>query len=66
MPAAASLQATGSDATDYQGRGFAGLMTAHDIARFRGVLVRRYVEPEPVVSIESEEIRPRTLISRRR
>ena len=47
----------GSDASDYQGRGFAGVMTAQDIGRFRNLVIRRYVEPEPTVTIESEELK---------
>lgn len=58
VPPAAALQATGTDASDYQGRGFAGIMNAQDIGRFRGLVIRRYVEPEPVVTTESEELRP--------
>ncbi|HSD85965.1 MAG TPA: hypothetical protein VLB44_00565 [Kofleriaceae bacterium] len=61
-PPATAIQATGTDAVDYTGRGFAGIMTAQDIGQFRNLVVRRYVEPEPVVVIEGEEVRPATLM----
>jgi hypothetical protein len=57
-PPASALQATGSDNADYQERGFAGIMTSQDIARVRGTVIRRYVEPEPTVVFEAEEVRP--------
>ncbi len=53
FPSAAAIQATGSDGDDYEGRGFAAIMTAQDAARVRHVVVRRYVEPEPVVGVDS-------------
>lgn len=56
-PPASSLIASGKDATDYEGRGFAGLMTSQDAGRFRNFVVRRYVEPEPVTSFGGEEDR---------
>lgn len=49
-PDAGDLLTSGTDASDYEGRGFAAVMTAQDQARLRNVLVRRYVEPEPVVT----------------
>jgi hypothetical protein len=58
MPPSAALLATGDDATDFEGRGFAGVMTAQDIGRIRNLVIRRYVEPEPSVAVESEVVRP--------
>lgn len=57
MPPAAALQASGVAANDHPGRGFAGIMTAQDTARVRQLVIRRYVEPEPIVSIEAEQAR---------
>ncbi|MCP3675673.1 MAG: hypothetical protein GY829_14545 [Gammaproteobacteria bacterium] len=51
-PDAGSLHISGTD-SDYDGRGFAAIMTAQDKARVRNIVVRRYVESEPVVSIIS-------------
>lgn len=58
MPPPTALLATGDDATDFEGSGFAGVMTAQDIGRIRNVVIRRYVEPEPSVTAESEVVRP--------
>ncbi len=55
FPPPTALLASGIDATDYTGRGFAGIMTAQDAARVRNILIRRYVEPEPVVTYETED-----------
>jgi len=55
-PGAGELLASGSDADDYEGRGFVALMTAQDQARVRNMLVRRYVEPEPTLSVGAEEV----------
>jgi hypothetical protein len=53
-PPPAALAISGTDPADYQGRGFSGIMTAQDVARVRNLVIRRYVEPEPVVSIGEE------------
>lgn len=53
FPDAATIQATGTDSNDYEGRGFAAVMTAQDAARVRNIVVRRYVEPEPAVAVSS-------------
>jgi hypothetical protein len=50
-PAADSQLVTGADADDYEGAGFAGLWIAQDSGRFRGMLIRRYVDPEPVATL---------------
>jgi len=49
-PDAGDLHVTGTDADDLEGRGFAGFVAAQDQARVRNLLVRRYVEPEPVIT----------------
>ena len=51
FPNASNLQIAGTDTTDYEGRGFAGFMTAQDVARVRNILMRRYVDPEPVLTL---------------
>lgn len=54
-PPEAALLATGSDISDYPGRGFAGIMTAQDKANLRDLVIRRYVEPEPVATLDDEQ-----------
>lgn len=54
-PPASAVQASGEDASDYEGRGFAGLMMAQDKGRFRNLVIRRYVDPEPVVTLDVDE-----------
>jgi hypothetical protein len=56
-PPAAALLAKGEDADDYEGRGFAGVMTGQDKAQLRDLVIRRYVEPEPVVTAGDEQRR---------
>ena len=56
-PPASALLTTGSDASDYVGRGFAGVMTAQDKANLRDLVIRRYVEPEPTVALGDEQAR---------
>ena len=52
-PSSANLHVNGTDtgAGDHEGRGFAAVMTAQDIARLRNILIRRYIDPEPVLSL---------------
>ncbi len=45
---------SGPDADDYEGSGFAGLWIAQDSGRFRNMLIRRYTQPEPTVTLDSE------------
>ena len=54
-PPADKLLANGMDLSDYTNRGFAGIMVAQDIAQVRNIVIRRYVEPEPAVTVGSEE-----------
>ena len=50
-PSGANLHVTGSDANDFEGRGEAGIVFAQDNLRWRGMLIRRYTEPEPVLTL---------------
>jgi hypothetical protein len=57
-PTAANLHVSGTDnANENTGRGFAGIMTAQDQGRVRNILMRRYVFPEPVLTLTAD-IRP--------
>lgn len=57
-PEPGHVQASGTDADDYEGAGFAGVWMAQDSGRFRNMLIRRYVDPEPTVTAEAEQPRP--------
>lgn len=54
FPSGANVQASGTDATDAEGRGFAAVMTAQDAARLRNILIRRYIDPEPGLVLTAE------------
>jgi hypothetical protein len=54
-PPPGALLTTGTHTTDYVGRGFAGIMTAQDKANLRDLVIRRYVEPEPTVTLGNEQ-----------
>ncbi|MEM7280550.1 MAG: hypothetical protein AAF438_02800 [Pseudomonadota bacterium] len=54
FPNAGNLQVAGTDTNDYEGRGFAGFMNAQDVARVRNILIRRFVQPEPVLALTRE------------
>ncbi|MBK7538554.1 MAG: hypothetical protein IPI49_24930 [Myxococcales bacterium] len=56
-PPTDALLTSGDDATDYEMRGFAGIMTSQDIAWVKGLIIRRYVEPEPTVTLGAAEAR---------
>ena len=58
VPPASTLQATGAPVREHTSRGFAGVMTAQDIGQLRDIVIRRYTEPEPVVTLEAEVARP--------
>jgi len=60
-PSGANLQVSGSDANDDEGRGFAAIMTAQDQARVRNILMRRYIDPEPVLAL-TQQSQPPALI----
>lgn len=57
-PPASALQASGEDTQGHPGRGAAGVMIAQDIGKLRNLAIRRYVEPEPVVTLLDEEQAP--------
>ncbi|MEO0574267.1 MAG: hypothetical protein AAF004_02305 [Pseudomonadota bacterium] len=55
-PNAGNILTSGSDNENITGRGFVAVMTAQDQARLRNILVRRYVEPEPVIILGAQEL----------
>jgi len=57
-PSASNLHVSGSDNNDNPGRGFAAVMTAQDQARLRNVVIRRYVVPEPGLTLTFESQPP--------
>jgi uncharacterized repeat protein (TIGR01451 family) len=63
-PSGANLHVTGNDAVDDEGRGFAGIMTAQDQARVRNILMRRYIDPEPVLALTSQSQPPALLLQK--
>ena len=63
-PSGANLQVTGSDANDSEGRGFSALMTAQDQARVRNILMRRYIDPEPVLALTPQMQPPDLLMQK--
>lgn len=56
-PPAGAVNASGQDSDDYGSRGFAGVMVVQDAARLKNLVIRRYVEPEPVVAETVTETR---------
>ena len=50
-PDAGSLQVSGIDTNDYESRGFGALILAQDAGRVRNIVIRRYVDPEPLVEV---------------
>ncbi|MFK8054193.1 MAG: hypothetical protein AB8F65_14590 [Woeseiaceae bacterium] len=56
FPDNGNLLASGSDNQNVTNRGFVAVMTAQDQARLRNILVRRYVEPEPVITLGTQEL----------
>ncbi len=50
-PDAGSLQVSGIDTSDYESRGFGALIVAQDAGRVRNLVIRRYVDPEPLVEV---------------
>ena len=55
-PNAGSLHASGTDAADSEGRGFAGVIIAQDGGRLRNMLIRRFVSPEPTTALGAVEM----------
>lgn len=60
-PGAANLHVSGTHANDDEGRGFGAVMTAQGTARLRNVLMRRYIAPEPVLTLTPES-QPPTIV----
>lgn len=56
FPNSGNLLASGSDNQNVTNRGFVAVMTAQDQARLRNILVRRYVEPEPAITLGAQEL----------
>ena len=63
-PTGANLQVSGTDNNDRPGRGFAAVMTAQDIGRFRNVLMRRYINPEPALVLTPETQPPELVLQK--
>ena len=64
-PSAGNLRVAGTHTnSESTGRGFAGIMTSQDIARVRNILVRRYVEPEPVLTLIAETQPPNLVVQK--
>lgn len=63
-PDGTNLHASGTDASDDEGRGFAAIMTAQDQARLRNILMRRYINPEPGLALTSESQPPALLLQK--
>ncbi len=64
FPSAANLHVSGSHAGGVGGRGFAAVMTAQDRARVRNVLIRRYVNPEPQLTLTAENQPPNLVLQK--
>jgi hypothetical protein len=65
FPSAANLLVNGTDVNNENtGRGFAAIMTAQDQARVRNILFRRYVFPEPVLTLTPETQPPLLVLSK--
>ena len=62
-PDSGNSHVAGTDATDNEGRGYAGFLTAQDIARVRNVLIRRYTLPEPALALGPQEALPPPMLS---
>lgn len=63
-PNGSNLQVSGTDTNDNPGRGFAAVMTAQDNGRFRNVLMRRYIDPEPALILTPETQPPQLLLQK--
>ena len=54
FPSPANLHVAGTSSATIELGGFAGIMTSQDRGRLRNVLIRRYVEPEPLVVLVTQ------------
>lgn len=65
FPSAANIQVSGIDAANENtGRGFAAFMTAQDQARIRNILFRRYIDPEPALTLTPETQPPALILQK--
>jgi hypothetical protein len=63
-PSGANLHVSGTDSPDDEGRGFAAFMTAQDQARIRNILMRRYIDPEPVLGLTAQSQPPALILQK--
>lgn len=63
-PSNANLHVAGAHSSNVDGRGFAAVMTAQDRARLRNILIRRYVEPEPQLTLTLDSPRPAIVLQK--
>jgi hypothetical protein len=63
-PSGANLQVAGTDANDAESRGFGAIMTAQDQARVRNILMRRYIDPEPVLTLTAQSQPPALILQK--
>lgn len=63
-PSGANLHVSGTHANDNEGRGFGAVMTAQTTARFRNVLMRRYISPEPTLALTPETQPPAIVLQK--
>jgi len=63
-PDAANLHVSGVRANDDEGRGFAAVMTAQNTARLRNILIRRFIDPEPVLTLTPESQPPALVLQK--
>ena len=63
-PSGANLQVSGTDSPDDEGRGFAAIMTAQDQGRVRNILIRRYIDPEPVLLLTAQSQPPALIMQK--
>lgn len=64
FPSNANLQLGGTHSSGVNGRGFAAIMTAQDQARIRNILIRRFVDPEPQLTLTSESQPPAIVLQK--
>jgi hypothetical protein len=60
-PGASNLLVGGTSADNVTERGYAGIMTSQDRGRVRNILIRRFVDPEPVLAL-TREILPANIV----
>ena len=63
-PSNANLHVAGTHSSNVSSRGFAAVMTAQDRARLRNVLIRRYVQPEPQLTLTLDSPQPAIVLQK--